>query len=63
MKENETTAMAAIVDAPLRVACDWERGVQSSATGVDMSAEAITNRLKDCAQMSTLCRELSARDW
>jgi hypothetical protein len=62
VKEDETRSLAAMVDARLRAACDWDRALRSSVTGVDMSAEAITNRLKDCAQMSTLCRELGARD-
>ncbi|CAN5807545.1 hypothetical protein BH11MYX3_BH11MYX3_44980 [soil metagenome] len=48
----------ASVEARLRAALTTE--VDESREGVDMSAEAITNRVREVAELSALCLELVA---
>jgi hypothetical protein len=48
---------AARIDGWLRAACAWRDGVDTRE-GVDMSAEAITARIRELAEMSSLCLEL-----
>jgi hypothetical protein len=56
VKRNE----AALIDERLRAACAAQPERLVDPNAVDMSAEAITHRLREAAEMSTLCLELAS---
>jgi hypothetical protein len=49
---------AARIDGWLRTACAWHDD-EDAHDGVAMSADAITDRIKELAEMSSLCLELA----
>lgn len=61
MTSPDATALeqqAACIDTWLREACAWDDAGDARG-GVDMSADAITDRIKELAEMSTLCLALA----
>ena len=62
MTRSEDAALATTIDERLRIACDWEKRVYSFQPGVDISPAAITARIRDCTDLSSLCLELAPVD-
>jgi hypothetical protein len=50
------------LEARLRAALTLDPEAHALGDGVDMGPEAVTRRILDLAEMSSLCLELAARD-